>query len=288
MRTVFVTGGSGAVGRALVARLALAGDRVIALARSRTAAGVVEEAGAEPVIGDLAEAGAWTHDVAEADLVVHLGLPRLRPPVRRTRVGGLVKEAATAAATLRAAAGGTPVVMGSSALAGMDGGVPLLARPALAAEGVLAGPQLRVVRFGWVYGNQGILADLVTGLAMRRVRVVGPGDNRWRLVSAPDAAAALIAAAVSPPGFYAAAEPDAPTQVEVIHAACRALGVVRPDHLPPRLAGLAMGGPLAEALLTSMQADASRLEAQGWEPANMWRDDLVPLCVTPSPPPQAE
>jgi dihydroflavonol-4-reductase len=50
---VFVTGGSGVVGRALVERLVAGGDEVVALARSRPAEETVRSLGAEPARGEL-------------------------------------------------------------------------------------------------------------------------------------------------------------------------------------------------------------------------------------------
>jgi dihydroflavonol-4-reductase len=50
---VFVTGGSGVVGRALVERLVAGGDEVVALARSRPAEETVRGLGAEPARGEL-------------------------------------------------------------------------------------------------------------------------------------------------------------------------------------------------------------------------------------------
>jgi dihydroflavonol-4-reductase len=55
---VFVTGGSGLIGRALVARLLGRGDRVVALARSDAAAGDLSGLGAEVVRGDLLDEAA--------------------------------------------------------------------------------------------------------------------------------------------------------------------------------------------------------------------------------------
>ena len=55
---VFVTGGSGLIGRALVARLLGRGDRVVALARSDAAAGDLSGLGAEIVRGDLLDEAA--------------------------------------------------------------------------------------------------------------------------------------------------------------------------------------------------------------------------------------
>jgi uncharacterized protein YbjT (DUF2867 family) len=51
--TAFVTGGSGYVGRNLIRHLVARGDKVRALARSESAAQLVQALGAEPVRGDL-------------------------------------------------------------------------------------------------------------------------------------------------------------------------------------------------------------------------------------------
>lgn len=65
---LFVTGGSGFVGQALVTRLA-AEHRVTALARSDEAAEVVRACGATPVAADLESIGA--HHLSGVDVVVH-------------------------------------------------------------------------------------------------------------------------------------------------------------------------------------------------------------------------
>jgi uncharacterized protein YbjT (DUF2867 family) len=49
----FVTGGSGFIGRNLIASLRAMDNTVVALARSATAAAVVEQRGAIAVLGDL-------------------------------------------------------------------------------------------------------------------------------------------------------------------------------------------------------------------------------------------
>lgn len=50
---VFVTGGSGYVGRAAIGRLVAQGHRVIALSRSAASAQAMRALGAEPCQGDL-------------------------------------------------------------------------------------------------------------------------------------------------------------------------------------------------------------------------------------------
>ncbi len=67
----FVTGGSGFLGRHLVARLVADGHRVLALARSDAAAATVAALGAEPVRGDLEALPDLTEAVRGTDVVVH-------------------------------------------------------------------------------------------------------------------------------------------------------------------------------------------------------------------------
>ena len=71
IRSAFVTGGSGFVGRALLRRLAAEGVEVRALARSPRSAEVVAALGAEPVRGDLADPAALARGCAGADAVFH-------------------------------------------------------------------------------------------------------------------------------------------------------------------------------------------------------------------------
>ncbi|MFN8124506.1 MAG: hypothetical protein U0237_19025 [Thermoleophilia bacterium] len=157
-----------------------------------------------------------------------------------------------------------------------------LARPAAAAEDALRGPGTRIVRLGWVYGPTGMLSAVVRGLMGSRYRIIGDGANRMPLISADDAAAAMRAALELPAGAHAAAEEDVPTQKELVHAICAELGALRPDHIPPRLASLSFGGPLAEAVRTSVQLVPGRLAAAGWRPARDWRRDLVSSVRPPA------
>jgi nucleoside-diphosphate-sugar epimerase len=69
--TAFVTGGSGFIGGALVERLRSEGWAVRALARSEAAAARVRELGAEPVEGDLGDAGALRTGAEGCELAFH-------------------------------------------------------------------------------------------------------------------------------------------------------------------------------------------------------------------------
>jgi nucleoside-diphosphate-sugar epimerase len=270
--TAFVTGGTGLVGRALVALLRQEGWRVEALARTPAAAEALRAAGAEPVGGELPGPGAWEERAAAADAAFHLAAPRIRPPVRVRRIRAACGPAAEMAGAVARARAGRPLVLASSAHAAADGAPLPVALAARAAEAAAAGPGLAVVRLPFVYGPGGLLGDVAIGLDRRRFRIVGPGDNRWALVSDTDAARALLAAHVAP-GTWWAEEPDHPTEAEVVHVICAGRGARRPDHLPPRMAAAVLGGALAGAL--AADATPAGPAPPGWSPELAWREDLV-------------
>jgi nucleoside-diphosphate-sugar epimerase len=72
MAQVFVTGGSGFIGRVLIRRLVDEGHEVRALVRSATAADTVAASGAMPVRGVLTEPDTWRDAVSGSEVLFHL------------------------------------------------------------------------------------------------------------------------------------------------------------------------------------------------------------------------
>jgi nucleoside-diphosphate-sugar epimerase len=71
MQQAYITGGSGFVGKRLIAALVARGVRVVAMARSDAAAAAVTAVGATPARSDLADADAMTAAMRGCDTVFH-------------------------------------------------------------------------------------------------------------------------------------------------------------------------------------------------------------------------
>ena len=102
MSRVFVTGGSGVIGGALVERLVQRGDEVVALARSDEAAAKLAERGAQVLRGDTLDGDALARGMDGADLAFHVaGVNKLcvddPEPMRRVNVDGAVAAVRAAA-----------------------------------------------------------------------------------------------------------------------------------------------------------------------------------------------
>lgn len=124
MATVFVTGGSGYVGRNLIRHLLARGDCVRALARSASAAQLVEGLGAEAVRGDLDDRDALLRGMQEGDAVFHCGalVVEWAPKAEFDRVN----VAGTQHVVDAARAAGVPVLVHVSTEAVLADGTPIL------------------------------------------------------------------------------------------------------------------------------------------------------------------
>jgi nucleoside-diphosphate-sugar epimerase len=202
---VFVTGGTGTIGSAVVAELLANGHTVLALARSDRSAQALADAGAEPLRGDIADLNVLRTGAARSDGVISLAFS----PGYSSAEGlaeAIAEESAAMAALGEELIGsnrpivtvsGTPWVAGRAATEQdplpLDGPVAGRAHSvnkllALASHGVRAA----AVRMPRTVHNQGKggFAGLLTDQA-RQTGIAGyPGDGapRWPAVHALDAA----------------------------------------------------------------------------------------------------
>ncbi|MFD5584281.1 SDR family oxidoreductase [Streptomyces sp. NPDC127063] len=277
---VFVTGGTGLIGSAVVAELLGSGHTVLALARSDASARAVEAAGAEPLRGSLADLDILRAGVARTDGVIHLAFAN-----DFSSSEALAKGIAEEAAALEAIgeqlvgsdrpfviASGTPFVPGHVSVetdpVPTDGPVGGRGRAAMAVLALASrGVRSATVRLPRTVHNQGRggFAGLLTDIA-RRTGVSGfPGDGaqRWPAVHALDAAVLfrlVLEQAEAGTCWHAVA--DEGDQVRDI-----AVVIGRRLGLPVESVPLETYGPLGPIFATDQPASSVHTrQTLGWEP----------------------
>jgi nucleoside-diphosphate-sugar epimerase len=202
---VFVTGGTGLIGSAVVAELLGSGHTVLALARSDTSALAAENAGAQTIRGSLNDLEVLRAGVAQADGVIHLAFSNdfssadalAKAVAEETAALATMGEALVGSGRPFVTVSGTPYMPGRVSTEAdpvpTDGpvggrGRAVMAVLDLASQGVRSAA-VRLPRTVHNHGAGGF-AGLLAGIA-RRTRVSGyPGDGtqRWPAVHALDAA----------------------------------------------------------------------------------------------------
>jgi nucleoside-diphosphate-sugar epimerase len=275
---IFITGGSGYIGRSVITELKRRGHHVHALVRSDAASATVRGLGAEAVHGSLDSLDVIELALREHDATIHLAGPQNPAGVAAdAKLLELVQTVAPNDHAFVYTSGAW--VYGSRGDAVIDEDAPLNPvqlvawRPgheerALAAQS--KGVRVVVIRPGVVYGDNGGIVGMLMGSANPGpVRIVGDGHNRWPLVRT-DALAELYAAAVEQPaarGIYNASSGAAVQYVEIARAASRAAGGNGSiEHLTYENASAAMG-PFAEALAIDLQLSSEKARKElGWQP----------------------
>ncbi|MEV4313483.1 SDR family oxidoreductase [Actinocrispum sp. NPDC049592] len=277
---VFITGGTGLIGSAVVAELLGNGHTVLALARSDASAQAASEAGAEPIRGGLADLDVLRAGAAQADGVIHLAFANdFSSP---EALAAAVAEEGAALATLGEAlvgsdrpfvvCSGTPAVPGRASTEAdpipADGPVGGRGRSVMGILDLASrGVRSSAVRLPRTVHNEGAggFAGVLTGIA-RRSGVSGyPGDGtqRWPAVHALDAAVLFrLALEHAEPGTAWHAVDDEGDQVRDIAAVIgRRLGV------PVQSVPTETYGPLAVIFSADQPSSSTHTrQALGWEP----------------------
>lgn len=279
---VFITGGTGLIGSAVVAELLAAGHAVTALTRSDASAAKARAAGADVLRGGLADLAVLRTGAEQAEGVIHLAFSNdFSSP--EALAHGIAEEGAALGALGDVLTGtgrplvtvsGTPAVPGRPSTeddplptAGPVAGrsVSVTRALGLAAHGVRSS----AVRLPRTVHNQGLggFAGLLADIA-RRTGVAGyPGDGtqRWPAVHALDAAVLFrLALEDAPAGSSWHAVADEGDAVRDIAAVIgRRLGL--PAEQVPQEAFGALGPVFA----TDQPASGARARtALGWRPAH--------------------
>ncbi|BDZ51352.1 3-beta hydroxysteroid dehydrogenase [Frondihabitans sucicola] len=286
---VFVTGGSGRIGSAVVAELLANGHTVLALARSDASARSLASAGATTLRGDLADLAALRDGASQADGVIQIAFGNdFSSPEALVRA--VTEEGAALAALGEEVAGsdrplvtvsGTPAAAGRPSTeddplptGGPVGGrsVSVLATLQLASRGVRS-VAIRLPRTVHSDGDGGF-AGMLTMIA-RQSGVSGyPGDGsqRWPAVHALDAAVLFRLALENAPAGSAwhavADEGDAVRDIAAVIG--RRLGV------PVQSVAQETYGALGPVFAADQPASSAFTRATlGWQPTHLsLLDDL--------------
>ena len=279
---VFITGGNGLIGSAVVAELLGHGHTVLALARTDESASALESAGAEPLRGELADLDALRAGAARADGVIHLAFGvNFRTP---DGVAEAVAQEGHALAALGevllgsdrplVTCSGTPPVPGRVSTEAdplpTDGPVggrsrSVMATLDLASHGVRASA-VRLPRTVHKQGRGGF-AGMLTDVARRTGTSGYPGDGtqRWPAVHALDAAALFrLALEQAPAGtsWHAVADEGDPVH-DIATVIGRRLGLPVAT-MPPETYGIL--GPIFSTDQPSSSAHTRK--TLGWEPTH--------------------
>ncbi|MBF6148008.1 SDR family oxidoreductase [Nocardia nova] len=279
---VFVTGGTGLIGSAVVAELLGNGHTVLALTRSDASAAAAEAAGAEPLRGGLADLDVLRAGAAQADGVIHLAFGNDFSSA--DALAAAVAEESAALATMGeelvgsdrpfVTVSGTPSVAGRASTetdpVSTDGPVGGRGRAVTAVLGLAArGVRSTAVRMPRTVHNQGTggFAGLLTNIA-RRTGVSGyPGDGtqRWPAVHALDAAVLFrLALERAEPGTAWHAVADEGDRVRDI-----AEVIGRQLNLPVESVPVDTYGPVGPIFAADQPSSSTHTrEVLGWEPTH--------------------
>ncbi|MQY16906.1 Aurachin B dehydrogenase [Streptomyces sp. RB5] len=310
---VLVTGATGALGSQLVPLLVSAGHTVVGTTTGEAKAARLREAGAEPLVLDVLDAGA-----------VRAAVERVRPEVivhQATALSGkldLRKFDESFARTNRLRTEGTDNLIAAAAAAGgvrrlvvqsftgwtyeRTGGPvkteddPFDPSPAPGSERSLAairhleqavtsapGMEGLVLRYGGFYGpgtSVGEGGEQVDMVRKRRFPVVGDGGGVWSLIHIADAAAATAAAVDrGAPGVYNIVDDEPARVAEWLPALARALGAKPPRRVPVWVGRLAAGAFATTWMTQGRGASNAKAKRElGWKPRYAsWREGFKTL-----------
>jgi nucleoside-diphosphate-sugar epimerase len=289
---VFVAGGTGALGRPLIAALRAAGHEPTVMTRRPDRAAALRDAGVEAVVADAFDADAVRSAViaARPEVVVHqlTAIPDRLEPRRYTELleptNRLRRETIGTFARAAAEAGARRLIAQSVAfMLRPEGGwvkdetaqlwtdAPAGTRNAVDALRVLEDTTLGtdgvegvVLRYGFFYGPgttyapSGYFAEQVR---RRRFPVVGDGSGRFSFIHVDDAAAATVLALDHGGlGIYHVTDDEPAPARDWVPAMAAAMGAKPPHRAPLWLAKLVAGS--TAVAMTSMRG-ASNAKARG-------------------------
>lgn len=282
--TILLTGGTGSIGRGVLAQLVRQGHDVTALARTPHAADAVTAAGATPVEGSLADAARWMRELGDIDAIIHIAAS-FGPDMAANDAAFVGAVIETAPSHARRLGDRLPVIYtGGCWLYGETG-------DQAAIEGSRFDPPAAfrhtILHRNWLYESPHLRASTIhpagvwhdnggaIGRILRAARagrapgLIGSGSARWPLVHADDLAALyvkVLEAGRHGQDYHGVAERGVAAGDIARHLASR-FGAPEPVREPLEKVMTELG-EWAECLTfdQTMEAPRSRDEL-GWSPA---------------------
>lgn len=285
---VFVTGGTGAIGRHALPALLAAGHEVTALARTDAKAQLLADIGATPSLVSLFDLPDLAAALRGHDAVVNLAtaLPASRDFHRKgawTENVRIRREGSATVVNAALKAGVPRIVQESVSMIYRDGGSRWIdeawptddfpaARSNLAAEAsaarfTAAGGTGVTLRFGWFHGPGATHSAELLALARRWgvCAMLGAPHGFVSSIHVGDAGRAAEAALRVPTGTYNVVDDRPLTKREFADALAGAVGRERYIRAPGRLA-LLLGEGMTSLTRSLRVSNASFRKASGWRP----------------------
>lgn len=281
---VFLTGGTGTIGSAVLDALLRAGHQVTALVRDPEKATRLASRGVMTLAGDVGTPKVYQSALLGADAVVHTAFESSPRGIDKDREA--LESMLTSLGQAKPPAGGRRAFIYTSGVwilgnttrpadeeTPIDPAPHVAWRPAhehLVLDAGTNGLRTIVVRPGIVYGgSRGIVSDILKDALNGMMRVIGPGKNRWPTVYARDLGD-LFARLVEAPdasGIYHANDETDERVNDIVEAIADHL-TQRPDirHMPLPEARRKLG-TYADVLALDQRVRSPRARALGWSPS---------------------
>lgn len=277
---VFVTGGTGYVGSAIVQALARAGHEVASLSRSPASDAALARLGATAVRGALGALAPLADRIAEHDAAIHAAVDYgLGPPADADALAALLDGARRSGRPFSVVYTSGVWVLGSTGPTGATEATPPV-RPAQAVawrpaheKRVLEAATERiataVIRPGMVFGERrGLVSPWFEGAAKEgRATYVGTGAQHWAFVHREDLAELYrLVVEKRARGVFHGVDGASPTVAEAAGAASRAAGAGGAVKAVPVEEARKAFGPVADAMAEDQVVASTRGAEVGWRP----------------------
>ena len=290
---VFLAGGSGVVGRALIPQLVAAGHEVTATTRRAARAELLSSLGASPVVLDALDREAVLAAVRAAapEAIIHqlTDLAPVYEPAKASFYGdtGRLRRDATSHLVEAGHETGTQRYVFQSIcfmqkLEGpmvLDEEAPLDDTPVV--RSTVAGEQLIldaggvVLRYGQLYGPGTYFSrdgDFGRRARRRMLPILGDGGGVFSFLHVEDAASAAVAALIRGQGIYNIADDEPAAVRDWVPVFCAAVGAPRPLRIPLWLGRLVAGSTVANTMANFRGASNARArDGLGWAASRSWR-----------------